>query len=104
MELLEELSAKVLELESRLRTLEDEREIRDLLARHGYNFDCQRDEEWVELGTEDGVYDLASTVNYPDGSTRELKQSWTGPSGLREFINHPDGHHRPGFYGHSMHT
>ena len=104
MDSLEALHKRLEELEARLGEIEDERAVRDLINRYGYHADCQRDEEWVDLWTEDGVYDLLSTVNYPDGSTRVLEQSWSGRDGLRELITDPLGHHRPGFYGHSMHT
>jgi hypothetical protein len=104
MDTLEDLRAEVRALRGRVQELEDEREIRALFARHDYNFDCGRDEAWLALWTEDGSYDLVSTVKYPDGSTREIAQSWTGLAELRAFVTHPEGHHRPGFYGHSMHT
>jgi len=104
MSTLEELSAQVQALQKRVQELEDERAIRDLMSRHDYNFDCGRDEEWLRLWTKDGAYDLVSTVKYPDGSSREVAQCWSGADGLREFVSHPEGHHRPGFYGHSMHS
>jgi len=99
-----ELSATVAALSARLEALEDERAIRELVSRYSYHADCRRDEEWVDLWTEDGVYDLLSTVHYPDGSTRDLDRDWRGTQGLRELITDPEGHHRAGFYGHSMHT
>ena len=103
MDTLEDMAAKVQALLKRVQELEDEREIRELIARHDYNFDCGRDDAWLDLWTNDGCYDLVSTVKYPDGSVRELAQSWSGPDELRQFVIHPEGHHRPGFYGHSMH-
>jgi len=104
MDAVEELRAEMRALRSRVQELEDERDIRDLFARHDYNFDCCRDEAWLALWTDDGVYDLVSTVKYPDGSTRDVAQSWRGQAELRAFVTHPEGHHRPGFYGHSMHS
>lgn len=95
---------RLAELESRLRYLEDEREIRLLIARNDYHFDCMQDEKWLNLWTEDGIFDLVSTVSYPDGSKRELSQRHEGKDALTAFVNHPEGHHRSGFYGHSMHS
>ena len=46
-------------LERRVRELEDEREIRNLLGWYAYYADGRHDEEWVDLWTEDGVYDLS---------------------------------------------
>jgi hypothetical protein len=100
----EALGARMDGLEARLQEIEDERAIRDLVNRYGYNADGQRDDRWVDLWTEDGVYDLLSTVNYPDGSTRVLERSWAGKDELRALITDPLGHQRSGFYGHSMHT
>jgi len=104
MDRLQELEQKLATLQKRVEELEDERAIRELMARHDYNFDCQRDEAWLRMWTQDGSYDLVSTVKYPDGSSRELAQTWSGPKDLRAFVEHPEGHHRPGFYGHSMHS
>jgi hypothetical protein len=104
MESVDELRAMVLALAARVEELEDEREIRDLLAHYAYNADCMRDERWVQLWTDDAVYDLTSTVNYPDGSIRKQERNWTGVEGMRDLITDPLGHHRPGFYGHSMHA
>jgi hypothetical protein len=55
----EDLESRLLKLEARIRELEDERHIRELLARYGYNADCCRDKEYVELYTDDGVMDLS---------------------------------------------
>jgi hypothetical protein len=90
-------------LERRVRQLEDESEIRALLCRHDYYFDCMNDDEWLALWVADGAFDLVSIANYPDGSRRELVQRYAGIDELREFVKHPEGHHREGFYGHSMH-
>jgi hypothetical protein len=101
---LQKLTAQVEDLRKRVEELEDERAIRSLMARHDYNFDCGRDEAWLRLWAADGTYDLVSTVKYPDGTSRDVAQRWTGPDELRDFVEHPEGHHRPGFYGHSMHS
>lgn len=100
----DEFDARLTRLEVELAALRADKAIRELLARHDYCFDSQRDDDWLALWTEDGLYDLRSTVVYPDGSRRDFHQTWHGPDQLAEFITSPDGHHRPGFYGHSLHT
>jgi hypothetical protein len=45
-------------LERRVRELEDERALRDLLTRYSFGADVFRGPDWVELFIEDGVYDL----------------------------------------------
>jgi hypothetical protein len=52
------VSASIEELERRLRLLEDERELRTLLARYSFNADLGRSREYTELYTEDGAIDL----------------------------------------------
>ena len=45
-------------LEERVQQLEDERELRELLARYSFNADLGRHREYSELYTEDGAIDL----------------------------------------------
>jgi hypothetical protein len=45
-------------LEARLRLLEDERDLRELLSRYSFTADVHRGQSWVDLWTDDGVYDL----------------------------------------------
>ena len=45
-------------LEERVQQLEDERELRDLLARYSFNADLGRTKEYSELYTDDGAIDL----------------------------------------------
>lgn len=98
-----DIIAEINSLKSRISYYDDERGIRNLLVRHDYFFDCMKDQEWLDLWTQDGAIDIISTVNYPDGSRRELAEVYDGMEGLTRFATHPDGHHRPGFYGHSLH-
>jgi hypothetical protein len=86
----EELTELVSRLESRVRELEDEREIRSLLGWYAYYADGCHDDEWLDLWTDDGVYDLSVG-------------RWEGKARLREFITDPAVHHKPGFYGHTLH-
>jgi hypothetical protein len=99
----ESLEERISALEARLSDVEDDIAVRELIVRHDYCLDAMRDEEWLSLWTEDGAYDLLSTLTYPDGSVRTVAKVWHGPDQLRQFISDPEVHHRPGFYGHSMH-
>ena len=100
---LEELASRIERLERRLQECEDEREIRELLSRYGYNADCRRDEEYVALWTDDASYELAITMT--DGDQGGVTTyAWHGRDGIRDLITDPNHHNRPGFYGHSMHV
>jgi hypothetical protein len=92
----EKLEARIAKLEARIQELEDERAIRELLARYGYNADCCRDQEYIDLYTEDGAIELRT--NEGDG------MRFQGAKELREFITNPAGHSEPSFYGKSMHV
>lgn len=54
------LLERVDRLERRVDELEDERELRDLLARYSFGADVFRGPQWVGLFTPDGVYDLGA--------------------------------------------
>ena len=96
----EALEARIKELEGRMRELEDERSIRELLSRYGFNADCCRDDEYVELFTDDAVFDMLAAVSYG----KVEKRRWEGREAVRDFITDPATHHVPGFYGHAMHV
>jgi hypothetical protein len=68
---------RIEELEKRVRALEDEREIRELLSRYSFGADVYRGESWVSLWTDDGLYDLGPTVSYRGRD--ELMELITGP-------------------------
>ena len=59
---LEELTAKVEALENDLRqrvqALEDKEAILDVLARYGFTYDLMRFDQWADLFTEDGVFNI----------------------------------------------
>jgi hypothetical protein len=87
--------------ESRLRCLEDERDIRELLARYGHYADACRDHEYVDLFADDGAIDIS--MGGDDGDyARAIR--FEGKQALWAFITDPHGHHRPGFYGRSLHV
>ena len=54
-----EMVARLEALEARVQELEDERAIRELLARYGYTADTCKDEAFVDLYTEDGTMKLS---------------------------------------------
>jgi SnoaL-like domain len=56
------------DLAARVRRLEDERDIRALLAHYAFNADLGRSRAWVELFTEDGAVDLGETVDAMSGA------------------------------------
>jgi hypothetical protein len=93
-----ELESRIAKLEARVQELEDEREIRELLSRYGFNADCRRDDKYVDLYTDDGVVDLGE-----GGAGRGRPFRWEGKEAIRQFIADPEGHHREDVYGRSMH-
>ena len=73
----EDAADRIEQLERRLRALEDEREIRELLSRYSFGADVYRGESWVSLWTDDGLYDLGPSVSYQGRD--ELMELITGP-------------------------
>jgi hypothetical protein len=55
----------VADLERRLQRLEDEREVRAVLSRYGFNADLGRADAYVDLFTPDGVMDLDPELTQP---------------------------------------
>ena len=96
----EELERRIQQLEARMTEAEDERAIRELLARYGYTADVKKDKEYIDLYTEDGVMNLGS------GSRPgyEAIRRWEGKKGLWEFITDVQGHRHPAQYGNRMHA
>jgi hypothetical protein len=86
----DDLAARIAELEARLQLVEDDRAIRQLLARYGFNADMGRSEAYVSLYTDDGAIDVSSTTR------------WEGRDELMDFITNPDGH--AGMVGRCMHA
>jgi hypothetical protein len=76
-------------LEARLRVLEDERAIREVIADYGFFADSGQHDEWVSNFTADGTIELVgreATGIYPEVAR------WTGPEALRDFIDDPRVH------------
>jgi SnoaL-like domain len=87
----EDVFARIAELEARLQVSEDDRAIRQLLARYGFNADrVGRGEAYVSLYTEDGAIDISNT------------QRWEGHAALLDFITNPQVHGR--VVGRTMHV
>jgi hypothetical protein len=71
-------------LERRVRELEDERALRDLLTSYSFGADVFRGPQWVGLFTDDGSYDLGS--QNVDGA---YTGRFTGPDDLLALITGP---------------
>jgi hypothetical protein len=91
--------ARLAAVEKRLAELEDEREIREVLARYGYYADACLDEEYYRLFTEDCVMDV-SRGSGPD--PYEVLR-WEGQDAMREFMSVRTAGHGTGFAGRSLH-
>lgn len=87
-------------LEVRLRLLEDEKAIRELLARYGYYADAPLDEEYFGLFTEDCVMNVSSGR----GEDPYEVIRWEGLEEMRRFLGERTAQHGNGFYGHSFHV
>jgi hypothetical protein len=93
-------------LEARVRELEDDRVIRELLARYGFNADQGRSDAYVNLFTADGALDVALDKTWvrgiedldvqrgaPDsGSPEDVVVRHQGHEALRRFILDPASH------------
>lgn len=97
------LETMVAELSARVRELEDDRAIRDLLAQYGYTADNCQDEAFVELYTDDGAITVSANAKARAAFGSDEWVEWRDKEGIRRFITHPRGHHRPELYGRSMH-
>jgi hypothetical protein len=76
-------------LEARLRVLEDEKAIREVIADYAFFADSGQHDEWVSNFTADGTIELVgreATGTYPEVAR------WTGRGELREFIDDPRVH------------
>jgi SnoaL-like protein len=87
-------------LEARVAALEDEKAIREVLARYGYYADAPLDEEYFSLFTEDCVMDVSSGR----GDNPYEVVRWEGLAAMREFLAVRTAAHDDGFYGRSMHV
>ena len=68
-------------LERRVKELEDKEAIRDVLARYGFTADLGFSKDWVDVWTEEGVYDLGP------------EETAAGSDALfHDIITNPEGH------------
>src|SRR5262249_48926604 len=105
-----DLAAKVAALEAtaaaltaRVQDLEDDRAIRDVLARYGFTADTCKDEDFVDLYTDDGRIMIAASAKARAMFGAGEWVLYEDKDGIRSFITHPKGHHSPQLYGKSMH-
>ncbi len=88
------------ELRSRLAALEDEKAIRELLARYGYYADACLDDEYLDLFTEDGAMDVSQGgAEDPYALLR-----WQGREAMAAFLTDRTAEHGTGFAGRSLHV
>lgn len=98
-----DLEATVARLATRVQELEDDRAIRDVLSRYGYTADTCKDDAFVDLYTADGAIKVAASAKAREAFGADEWVVYEKTDGIRRFITHPKGHHRPELYGKSMH-
>ena len=89
-------SLEIDELRERVARLEAERDVRDLLAAYAYAADGCRDDEWLDLFTDDAVIDITYRE---DGVLHRGR--WEGREALTAYISGDAHHHQ--YYGSTMH-
>ena len=85
-----DLEARMRQLEARVTQLEDDKAIREVLARYGYNADGGRDQAYVDLYTDDGVVNIGTYVSFGSGY-KDITQ-WKGKKEIMGFITDPKAH------------
>lgn len=93
----QDLRRRVDALEARLRQLEDERALRDLMAAYSFTADLHRGAPWVDLWTADGVYELGQ-----HNVSGAYQGRFAGPEELLALITGP-GMPPPGRSQHHVH-
>lgn len=89
------LEQRLKRLATEVQELKDDREIREVLARYGFNADCDRTEGWVGLFTGDGAMDLGSETQAPG--------RWVGTEALRKWISTQAARTNPERFGKRLH-
>ena len=87
-------------MEERLTLLEDEKAIRELLARYGFYADAGLDDDYLALFADDCVMDV-SAGKHPE-PYRVLR--WEGIDALQDFLTVRTSEQQDGFVGRSMHA
>jgi hypothetical protein len=94
------LAERLTAVEERLLQLEDEKAVREVLARYGYYADTCLDDDYIDLFTDDCVMDVSSGDR--DDPYRVVE--WQGKNSLRAFLTERSSRHGDGFRGNSMHV
>ncbi len=76
-----DIDTRLAALDARVRRLEDQRKIREVLAAYGFNADLGRSDAWVDLWTDDGIYDLDAGAH-------------SGRAQLQDLIAAPANYHK----------
>ena len=85
-------------LEQRVRAIEDDLALRDLMSRYAFYADSGQHDAWVDLFTTDGEIDL---IGGESTGTHANHMRWSGTDELTSFIDDPDVH--MSFEGRCMH-
>ena len=80
----EALEQELRELGARLEKVEVERELVSILYRYAHYLDSAREDEWLDLFTDDGVLDVQRRI--PSAINRPHKH--VGRQELRDFVSH----------------
>ena len=92
-------ATEIAELKARLQRLEDERDIREVIARYGHFADLGFEDAYVDLFTEDGVYDIVTVMRKGAGYPGNIR--FEGRAQLYDHIRDPRAHKQ--FEGRSLH-
>ncbi len=80
-----DLTARVEALETQVRELRDQEEIRHLLSTYAFNADLGRLDEFIQGWTPEGVYDVAEGMLFPDrAAIHAFVSDESGPRGMLE--------------------
>ena len=92
-------ATEIADLTRRLQRLEDERDVREVMARYGHFADLGYEDAYVNLFTEDGVYDIVTVMRKGAGYSGNIR--FEGRAQLYEEIRDPRAHKQ--FEGRCLH-
>ncbi len=84
-----DVDARFAALDARVRRLEDHERIREALAAYGFAADLGRTDAWVDLWTEDGIYDLDTGAH---GGRDQLQDLIAAPANYHKSIENRSQH------------
>lgn len=90
---------KLHEIKARLQRLEDERDLRALIARYGHYADLGYEDAYVDQFTDDGIYDIVTVMRKGAGYVGNVR--FEGREALYAHIRDPAAHKQ--FEGRSLH-